>query len=398
MPNKRNPISDLKGAGSLTKDGVSGIIDIVEAIHYNITSLGGLLRKNKNERTTGITGFVYDNIRSITNLSGSGFDVLIDKLSLLLNEKEPAGNHEALVSVVNGVIGDHLVKKNNPLAIPMQLRYNGKSITSHDEIAPERRKKIVLMIHGSCMNDLQWSRRGHSHGAALLQDLNYTPVYLLYNSGRHVSENGKEFTEIIESFMLNVPDETELVILAHSMGGLVSRSAVYYGTMMKHGWVNNLQKLICLGTPHHGAPLEKGGNWIENILENNPFSAPISRLGRIRSAGITDLRYGNILDEDWNRHDRFQRSGDQRVPVPLPESVHCFAIAATMGNSNTKLDKELIGDGLVPLSSALGKHKISMRNLAFPRKNLWIGRNMKHLDLLSNPDVYTIIKHWLNAK
>ena len=395
MSKKRSTISDIKAAALLAKDGVSGIVDIVEAIHYNALRLSGILGKNKNRRTTGITGLVYRNIRSISEISGNGFEVLLNHLTKVINERTPGQKKEALLAAINGVLGDYLFEKNSPLAIPMQLRYNGKLITGIEQTPEVGKKKIVLLVHGSCMNNLQWNRQGHDHGHMLSQDLGYTPVYLVYNSGRHISDNGKKLADILETFMQNASNNDEFVMLAHSMGGLVCRSAIHYAMKLGHNWANQLKKLIFLGTPHHGAPLEKGGNLIDNMLGSNPFSAPLSRLGKIRSAGITDLRYGNIVDEDWNKYDRFAPTGDQRTPVPLPRDIQCFAIAATLGKAPSKLKKEILGDGLVPWSSALGKHKNPSFVLSFPSENQWTGYNMNHLDLLSHSQVYARIKYWV---
>ena len=398
MSKKRNSISDLRGAGRLAVDAVNGVVDIVEAIHYNITSLGGLLGRSKRKRTSGITGFVYYNIRSITGVAGTGFDALTDKLSTIVNEKEPTIEQAAVLSALNGVIGDHLVETNNPLAIPMKLRKNGKPIDTFEEFAEEESvKKILLLIHGSCMNDLQWSRRGHDHGEALALELGYKPVYLHYNSGRHISENGRSLAAMLESFFDEVSNECELNILAHSMGGLVARSACYYGKVLNHSWLKKLHKVVFLGTPHQGAPLEQVGNWIDNFLEKIPFSSPISQIGKIRSAGITDLRYGNVLDEDWNKRDRFEPAGDKRVPVPLPAAVLCYTIAATIGDQPSKFGDDLVGDGLVPLYSALGRHHDIERTLEFPSDHQRIERGLKHLDLLCHQETYTRIKHWLSS-
>ena len=212
-----------------------------------------------------------------------------------------------------------------------------------------------------------------------------------------IFENGRQLTQILEEFTKRLSDDTELFILAHSMGGLVSRSAYHYAKVYGHGWPAKLSKLIFLGTPHHGAPLERGGNLIDAFLEANQYSAPISRLGKIRSTGITDLRYGNIVDEDWNKNDRFTPAGDQRQPVPLPTNVQCYVIAATISASSTKIGDDLVGDGLVPLDSGLGKHKKPNLNLSFPADNQWIGRKMKHLELLNHSKVYDKIKEWVQS-
>jgi pimeloyl-ACP methyl ester carboxylesterase len=187
----------------------------------------------------------------------------------------------------------------------------------------------------------------------------------------------------------------ELVIIGHSMGGLVARSACHYAAAARHKWLRHLDKLLFLGTPHQGAPLERGGNAVDMLLGISPYTAPLARLGKVRSAGITDLRYGNLVDEDWEGRDRFERSGDVRRAVSLPEGVQCFTIAATTGKRAGDLSDRLIGDGIVPLASALGRHEDPRLALTFPESRQWIGYEMNHLDLLSRREVYERISRWL---
>ncbi len=401
MTKKASPSTDIKVASQLTIDGVKGIVDIVEAMYYTITRFGGLFGNSDKKRASGITGFVFRMIRLILGQVGGGLDVLLNKLSLVIEDKESSPAREAVVSALNGVLGDYLAKKKNPLAIRMKFRKNGAVIPDDDqkmiEFISDKAGKIAVMVHGSCMNDLQWNRNGHDHGEALANDFGYFPIYLHYNTGLHISENGQAFANLLEIFVKKLPPSTELIIVAHSMGGLVSRSACYYGEQSNHDWLSRLQKLIFLGTPHHGAPLEKTGNWIDNILEISSYSKPFSRLGKIRSAGITDMRYGNLLDVDWHGRDRFELSGDSRTVVPLPKNVQCFTIAAVMAKDASKLGDNIVGDGLVSLNSALGKHADPELDLFIPENHQWISRNMKHLDLLNHPDVYEKIKMWVKT-
>ncbi len=394
--------SDIRGVENLTIDAIIGITGLVEAIHHKIAGLSGILGGPNHNRATGITGMIYRNIRTVTGLAGDGIDLLLKRFSSLLGEKDSSPARERVLAVLNGVLGDHLAARNNPLAIPMQFRRNGVPLApgdqSFDEAVRQSSGKIALMVHGSCMNDLQWTRRSHDHGESLARDLGYLPVYLHYNTGLHISQNGREFAGLIEAFIQQLPQPLELVIIAHSMGGLVSRSACHYGKLADHCWLNHLMKIVFLGTPHHGAPLERAGNWIDVILEISPYSAPFSRLGKIRSAGITDLRYGNILDEDWKGRDRFERSGDHRNAVPLPDDLQCYTIAATTRKKMSILGDQLIGDGLVTVKSALGRHQNAGLNLYFPKTHQWIARDMKHMELLNQPTVYETIKRWLESE
>jgi hypothetical protein len=160
--------------------------------------------------------------------------------------------------------------------------------------------------------------------------------------------------------------------------------------------MKQLHSLIFLGTPHHGAMLEKGGNWIDTLLGKNVYTAPFAKLGKIRSSGITDMRYGYIADEDWMGHDRFQFNKNNRVNVKLPDGVSYYAIAGTTLETARVINEEIIGDGLVTVSSALGHHPDPIQNLNIPLENQWIGRKVGHLDLLSDPEVYEKINKWMN--
>jgi pimeloyl-ACP methyl ester carboxylesterase len=403
MVNKIHPhAADLRGVNRLIIAGIVGVVDLVEAMHHNIASVPGILAKPATRRTTGVTRLVYWSIRGVIGLVGHGLDRLLAQLAFLLNERSAWPGREALLAALNGVLGDYLAASNNPLAIPMRLRRGGIALPIERPPATaaiaQAGGNLIVLVHGLCMNDLQWRRKGHDHGAALARDLGYTAVYLHYNSGVHVSINGRAFAELLEALVQCWPVPlTELVLIGHSMGGLVARSACHYGAQTQHEWVRRLDKLVFIGTPHHGAPLERGGHWVDMLLSSNRYSAPLARLGEIRSAGITDLRFGNLVDEDWQGIDRFERGRDLRMPVPLPEGVACYAIAATLGKAAGDLRDRLIGDGIVPLASALGHHANPKLALTFPESRQWVAHGMNHLDLLSRREVYWQLKQWLAA-
>jgi pimeloyl-ACP methyl ester carboxylesterase len=393
--------ADLRGINRLTIDGIAGVVDLVEAMHYNIASVPGFIAEPKRDRTTGVTRLVYRSIRGAIGLVGHVLDGLLAGLGPWLGERSTWPGREALLAALNGVLGDYLAASSNPLAITMHLRRGGVRLpTERAALAaaiPRAGGKLVVLLHGLCMNDLQWKRRGHDHGAALARDLAYTPVYLHYNSGLHVSVNGRAFAEQLDDLVRCWPVPlTALVLIGHSMGGLVAHSACHYGTRAHHHWLRRLDKLVFIGTPHHGAPLERGGNWIDILLSASRYSAPLARLGKIRSAGITDLRFGSLVDEDWKKRNRFERGGF-RVAVPLPKGVACYAIAGTTGKEAGPLRDRLIGDGIVPLESALGHHADPRLALSFDPSRKWVAYGTNHLELLSRPEVYARIKRWLAA-
>ncbi|HEY0821022.1 MAG TPA: alpha/beta hydrolase [Rhizobacter sp.] len=381
--------SDLRGLSRLVIDGVVGVTDIVEAMHLTIGARAGLLRPGLGGRTAGITGFVYGAVRGVTRTVGRGLDAVLPAGGTPSADVSP--ERQALVSALNGVWGDHLAKTDNPLAIPMSLRVGGLPYEAALQ-APTGR--IVVMVHGLAMNDLQWLHRGHDHGQMLARELGYSPVYLHYNTGRHISQNGRDFSALLDSLVENWPVPLEeLVIVCHSMGGLVTRSAVSFGTGQR--WMEALTKLVFLGTPHHGAPLERGGRLVDALLEFSPYAAPLARLGKARSAGITDLRFGNLQDADWQHRDRHAQKHDDRVPTPLPEGVESFVAAATKGKTARGLRSALVGDGLVPLSSALGEHEDAALALKVPKSRQLVVTSADHWDLLSHERVSEQLRRWL---
>jgi pimeloyl-ACP methyl ester carboxylesterase len=371
---------------------------VVEALHDNIARSPGILDTPSSGPTTGITGLVYQSIRSVAGLAGVGIDAILAPHLPLPAETRSTPKREAVLAALNGVIGDYLAATDNPLAISMRLRRNGKPLILERQALsvaiPRLSSKLVVLVHGLCMNDLQWQRKGHDHGAELARDSGYTPVRLHYNSGLHISTNGLAFANLLETLVEQWPAPLEeLAIIAHSMGGLVSRSAYHYATVAGQRWPRQLRKIVFLGTPHHGTPAERLGNAVTAGLRLSPYTDAFARLGEVRSAAITDLRYGNLLEDDWAGRDRFDCSGDQRRPVPLPEGVECYAIAATMKQTGG-LNDEIPGDGIVPVDSALGFHEDPAKNLSFPESRRWVGHNVSHFDLLSKSAVYEQIRRW----
>ena len=394
--------ADVRGYSRLAIDATLGLTRLVETMHHNIARTPGPLGKYSQEPTRGITGLIYRSIQGTTRLVGSGIDALLGQLIPLLGQEPAAssGKREAVLAALNGVLGDHLAASGNPLAIPMQLRRNGHplELTTKGLAAgiPAPTGKILLLVHGLCMNDLQWRRNGHDHGEALAAAGGYTPLYLHYNSGMHVSQNGHAFAGLLETLLQAWPVPVEqLVIAGHSMGGLLARSACHYGQLAGHGWLKHLRRMVFLGTPHHGAPLERGGNWVTVILQVSPYTAALARLAKIRSAGITDLRHGSILDGDWKHGDRFAHAKSKKSKMTLPQGVQCFAMGVTLSKEGGDLKKSLLGDGLVPLQSALGRQIDGTRDLDFPDSQQWVGYGMNHLDLLDDARVYEQLRKWL---
>lgn len=396
-----NP-SDIRGLSQLVVAAVKGLTHTVALMHHNISRFPLIWRHPPEKPMKGISGMVYGSIRGITHVVGISLDLALRPMTGMGEERTPSQpTREAWVAALNGVSGDYMAASGNPMAISMQLRLYGHPTTPESavlagETTGAAANRLLIMVHGLCMNDLQWQKNGHDHGKAVARDLGYSVAYLQYNTGLHVSENGQAFADRIEQLAKAWPVPLkEISIISHSMGGLVTRSACHYGDARGHAWLKKLKKIVFLGTPHHGTTLERMGNRLEWALGLSPYSAALLRLGSIRSAGITDLRYGSVIHGDWKGIDRFKPSKDRRTPVPLPENVKCYTIAATIGRKDYPYGRFLNTDGLVPLDSALGRHEKPAFNLAFPPSRQWVMHGINHFDLLGHPDVYQKIRAFM---
>jgi pimeloyl-ACP methyl ester carboxylesterase len=396
-------IEDIRGITKLITDATVNVTDLVEEVQVQVVH-PPLLKSTPVQRLiTGVSGFVYDLVRFCTKLIGGGLDKSLGALNPKFNVGISMGEKETVLAILNGVVGDYLQENKNPLVISMALRQNGENFSESSllrELGESENKKvsgkILLMVHGLCMNDIQWTWKGHNHGESLAKSHGFTPIYLHYNTGLHISENGQKMNLILEDLIENwsVPVE-EIVILVHSMGGLLTRSAFYYGEKNGQTWMKYLTKIIFLGTPHHGSLLERIGNYVDRLLTALPYAKPFAKLGKMRSSGITDLRFGSLVDEDWQGKERFEKQTDERKFLPLPKNVGCYTIAATIGKVGDSLKEKTVGDGLVQLKSALGKHDDKMKDLGFKTENSMVLYGANHMDLLSDKRVLEHLEKWI---
>ena len=423
-PNPPNPFkhlrsTDLRGLAKLATQATVNVTKIAEGVTQSVWSTMGAPSGKLANETRGITGLVYKSIQGVAQLVGKGTESLLTSLQPLLDkidqEPQESAPREAVLAALNGVMGDRLADSDNPLATTMTLRFNNEALNW--EAMPDKElltDKVLIVVHGLCMNDLQWTVQSSeadgetvNHAETLAESLGYTPVYVRYNTGLHTSQNGQTLSNQLELLTALWPTPlTEISVLVHSMGGLVTRSAVHAAQHGKRHWVSKLKNIVFLGTPHHGAPLEKAGNWIDVLLGVTPYSAPFKRLVELRSSGITDLRFGYVLDSDWQTQgsqDRFKSKTKQeqadREHLPLPneaEGVACFTVAATLAAKRSLLADKLIGDGLVPLNSALGVHSDPTRSLVFAKSSQLIVYRTSHMALLGSTEVSEQLLTWLN--
>ena len=428
----------IRGGAKLAFDAAHGVTTIVEDMYRNIAATPMPLGAAPEGRAQGIAGLVHESIRRVIGTTRSSTDWILERAAPALDRTLPPGPRRgAVIAALNGVCGDYLARSGNSLAIHMQLRVllpparqpseipetesqtrnvsaepqmlgsrlfevQKRSVEIHPqpqaltdtEFSPTGR--LLILAHGLSMNEREWTSNQHNHGEALATKSDYTPVYVLYNSGRNISTNGRELCQQLTGLLDTWPVPVESIsFIGFSMGGLLSRSAMHIAKEEGHAWLAKVDKAVYVGTPHHGAVMERGGYWLQKSLTYSPYTAPLSALGRIRSAGITDLRHGNVQDEDWQHHDKHEDNSDSRQPTPLAEGIKHYAIAATLSKRSGQRIGRLLGDSLVHPSSATGRHDNPDLQLAFPEEHTKVLYDLGHLSMLHDLRVFNQLEEWL---
>ncbi len=300
-------------------------------------------------------------------------------------------------AVLNGAVGDRLHDAGSPLATTMRLLYGHDRRDDAPEPGPRR---ACLFVHGLMGCEHDWTFWGSEDAKVeypqrLTDARGVSPVFVRYNSGRHISSNGKALAEQLQALVERWPDLQELTIVAHSMGGLVSRSACHYGVTQGHAWVDRVQRGFLLGVPTHGAPLEQVAHLAAFTLEAiwNPWTKLVGKAINMRSAGIKDLRHGFVLDEDWQGRDPDQlRLAAPRSPEPAP-NVKWFVAAASLGGPDSAVGK-VLGDGAVLTGSARGRGFGTPKPGLLGDATVRVFDHTSHAALVRDPEVLDQLLQW----
>ena len=303
------------------------------------------------------------------------------------------------LAVISGLYGDALEREGSELQAPMALRVRGEVVEPRgDALAaafPSATPRLVVFLHGLMETEHAWRLgRSPSYGARLAQDIGCTPLYVRYNSGRHISRNGRSLADLLEEIVSAWPVEVEqIALVGHSMGGLVARSAGCQAAERGQAWVGRVRHVVSLGSPHMGAPLAQGVHYAAHALHAVPETRPLARFLRRRSDGIRDLRQGSLVDRDWEGCDPDALRAAACAEVPLLEgATHCF-VAATLTRSEHHPLGRMLGDALVLSGSASGRSRT--RRIPFRTEDGMHLGGAHHLALLNHPEVYAKLCEWL---
>jgi pimeloyl-ACP methyl ester carboxylesterase len=400
--------NEIRDAGAFAGTVLGGGVGLIEDLHMAIAdrSFGRADSRARNVHD-GIAGAVYGSIaaaaRGAVRFAAAAAGTLSHPDAAPLDS---SARMQATLGALNGMWGDRLAHSDNTLAFPTTVRHHGTDLaitpTTIAATFPGASSRLVVFIHGLCETDESWHVGVDDRDLGTAVDFGErldargrgTPLYLRYNSGRHVSASGADVADLLADLVDAWPQPvTEVVLVGHSMGGLVARSACHHADQGGMPWVHLVRHVVCLGTPHLGAPLEKAVNIASWALHTLPETRGLAGALNARSAGVKDLRFGSLVEQDWHGvdPDAFLTGRASEVPF-LPHAAYYFVAVTVSRNRHHPLGV-LLGDLLVQFPSASGNGR--RRQLPFEVENGHHIGGLNHFQLLTHPDVYQQLEYWL---
>ena len=407
---------DLRDAARLGGEALAGVAGAIRDTHLAIArrafTLTGPPAKPVQLVHDTISSGVYGAVRVGLSTAATVSGTLVATGRAARPAYRPLADRRrgnVVVGAINGAWGDRLARTGNRLALTMTVRHNGSDVAL-DRVAlgaayPDATGDVAVWLHGLCETDASWrlgamkryGDPGSTHGSRLNDaGAGLTSVYLRYNTGRHISDNGADFAALLDELVENWPVPIKrLTLVGHSMGGLVIRSACHAATERGESrWLPLTKRVVYLGAPHLGAPLEVGAVKATAALRKLPETRALGDALASRSVGIKDLRYGDVLAADWAAvEDPDAWRMEPGECAQLLETADHYYVGVTLGRDRDGLASRAIGDALVLWSSASGTGK--RRTLGLPVDH---GRHLgglHHFDLLNHPRVYAVLREWL---
>lgn len=383
----RERLAQLRGVLRLVGATIDGTADIAQDMHRTVAGTARRLlapipaAAAAGRLHAGVADGVYACVRGGSRLLFGVLDAALEHGGPLL--APPVALPSPLVGVLHGIVGDRMARDRNPMRTTMHLRHRGAALPLTREALAAAldgaHERVVVFVHGLAADESSWElssarawgRAGVSYGALLAERHGYTPLHVRYNSGLRIADNGRSLAALLGALLEEYPaDLGDLVLIGHSMGGLVVRSACLHGHVAGATWTRRVRDVVCLGSPHRGAPLEKIGAAAAAALAAVPVTAPIARVLDVRSAGIKDLRRGVVRD-------------DGECDDPPPATARYHFLAGTLRGAGPVLGWA-VGDGLVRVGSATLWGRPRVRRVRFD--------GLHHVHLLNHPRVYAYLE------
>ena len=292
------------------------------------------------------------------------------------------------ISILNGIVGDYLDRRVNGLALAMAFMQDGHplAVTAHGlrTAQPALSGKLVILVHGWCCNETVWRfpDEAATYATKLQGDAGYTPFSVRYNTGLPVAQSGQDLARLLRALIAAYPMPVDdVVLIGHSMGGLVIRAACHVGDESGDRWVDLVKRIFYIATPHEGADLARFAHGATLALSAlpNPIARLVGNVLDVRSRGVKDLQTGgSVASED-------ESGSTALAALPwLASARHTLLVGTLMDNPRNLVSKTL-GDGLVRVPAA--RH-----DRAAAAADVTVFPGLHHLQLAHDPAVYAVIR------
>ncbi|MGM0563141.1 MAG: esterase/lipase family protein [Pseudomonadota bacterium] len=368
------------GYAALARDGAVGLVDKIESMHLAIAEQPlRALRSNPvtavhaglvNVAHRGVARAVYAGVRQGLNLALTLADAWETGARAQRGPGETPSQwwHSAL----SGVLGDYLHDSHSRFASSMDCLIEGERSGRH----------LVVFVHGLCCDERAWRLGAERHWGNAdmhygrqLEERGYRALYVRYNSGLSLADNGQQLHQLLDRLVADWPEPVEsLQLVGHSMGGLLSRSAVHAAVSDADGghWVQTLHQVACLGSPHSGSYVERGADMLSGLMAFHPVTRPVAEVVALRSSGIRDLGESHIGEgADW------------------PEHTALHYVYTSLASCEHHPVSRRFGDTLVDVDSGAGRSCQRYAEHEQARRHFLPG--LHHMHLLNHPRVAELL-------
>lgn len=402
---------EIRAVGQAAGDALGRNVTMVRGVHRAVADrvfgvlgpIGMPVRRVHDPIAGGVYGLVGGAHRLVPQALATGVALTIGETTSPISSTRRGST---ALGALNGIRGDALSSTGNELTFQMTLRRGEREVSPEAmDLAvayPDATPRLAIFVHGLCQTEWSWFREAETdepqanYGERLQIELGYTPLYVRYNSGLHVSDNGGSLADLLTQVVADWPCPVEeIILIAHSMGGLVVRSACHQAAVDEREWVSRVRHVFCLGTPHLGSHVEQGANVVGWVLDRLPETRPFANAMNSRSAGIKDMRFGSCLESDWVGHDPDEFLKNRCEEVPFLVEANYYFIGATVTRNAHHPVGRLFGDLFVRFASASGQGRRRVTPIEIDN-----GRHLgglHHFHLLNHPTIYEQMRRWLDS-
>jgi pimeloyl-ACP methyl ester carboxylesterase len=400
-------VDDWRGMGDLIELATQRLSAPAEEVHQAIADgwfrVAGRSGSPAHTAHRNVTANLYGSIRMVGSVARTSLDIgatTIGKhrhVRTLWDSRIGAGVRAA----ANALWGDEFERRSSPMHTELSIYdANGTPVTADRAALTSAFEKptprLAVLLHGLGKTERCWNTKAADEGniaglPKILEADGFTPILVRYNSGRRVSDNGEALAALLEETTTNWPTAVdEIVLIGHSMGGLIARSSLYSARSADHDWINYVNHLVALATPHFGSPIEKGAHVASQLLTTTAVTRSLGVFINGRSAGIKDMRHGSIHPTDHSEHPESSEGGRVVVAPPI-KGIRQHHAVGVVTDSNSHPLGILFGDLVVRVNSATGVSSTGRVASA----NVRVFGGLDHLGLLHDASVHNQIREWL---